>query len=340
MLVGKARFAKFCEILERTVKPHAKLAIVLQTNGVLLDEEWLRICSRFGVRVGISLDGPKHINDRSRVDRKGRSSYDKTVRGLRIAQKAAAEGLIAPPGALIVIRPNTSVREIYQHVVYDLGLRRLDFMLPKDNWDSHSPEFTRFIEQYSLELLNCWLEDDDPTINIRSIKQMFAPFLTDAALDVRTTYLADLTETICIRSNGDVCPDDTLPAVSSEYCTTGFNVRSCTLAEFYQAPFWSDIRQTVTRPPQECAQCEWMGVCGGGEIVTRFSKARKFDNPTIYCTRNKLLYERIREYILKHIDAAVIAERLERSRSLMFGRSEVAAPNLSARAPTVAIGAT
>jgi len=340
LLVGKKRFTDFCEILERTVNPHTRLAIALQTNGVLLDEEWLRICGRFKIRVGISLDGPKPVNDRSRIDRKGRGSYDKIVRGIRKAQQAAADGVIEPPGALIVIRPDTSAREIYRHVVHDLGLKRLDFMLPKDNWDSHSPEFTRFLEGYSLDLLNCWLEDDDPTVNIRSIKQMFAPFLTDVALDVRTNYLADMTEAICIRSNGDVCPDDTLPAVDSTFCTTGFNVHSATLGDFYQAPFWSDIRQTVLRPPEECTKCEWMGVCGGGEIVTRFSKARKFDNPTIYCTRNKLLYGRIREYVLKYIDAAVITERLERSRKLMFGLpAAVPGTNTSAGAPALAVDA-
>jgi uncharacterized protein len=166
--------------------------------------------------------------------------------------------------------------------------------------------------------MNCWLEDDNPKINIRSLKQILAPFLTDLGLELRTNYLADLTEAITIRSNGNVSPDDTLPSVSSAYRNTGINVATSSLAEFYQLPFWNDLRQTVYAPPTACANCEWVGFCGGGEIVTRYSRSNKFDNPTIYCQRNKMLYERAREYILSYVGQEVIAARLRRSREFLY----------------------
>jgi uncharacterized protein len=191
-------------------------------------------------------------------------------------------------------------------------------MLPKDNWDNYSPENMRFIEQFSLDLMNCWLEDDNPKVAIRSFKQILAPFLTDFGLDCRTDYLADLTEAITIRSNGDVCPDDTLPAIAEEYLHTGFNVATSTLADFYRHPLWDDIRRTVSSPPEACRSCEWMGFCGGGEIVTRYSKKDRFNNPTIYCTRNKMLYERVRNYISEYIDLQLIADRMKKSRELLF----------------------
>jgi uncharacterized protein len=319
LLVGKKRFAQFSAILSDTIRPHAKLKLSVQTNGVLLDKEWIELCAANKVGLGISIDGPKHVNDDARFDRRGRGSYDKIVRAIALTKEAQKAGIIPGIGALVVIRPNTSAREIYQHIVHDLDLKNLDFLLPKGNWDNYSPELTSFLEQYSLELLNCWLEDDDPSINIRSLKFIFAPFLTDVGLGCRTNYLADLTEAITIRSNGDVSPDDTLPSLGAAYCNTGHNVQTSSLKAFYNEPMWEDIRRTITHPPDKCAKCDWLGHCGGGEIVTRFSTENKFNNPTIYCKRNQLLYERVREHLLQFVDADVIADRINRSRHLMFG---------------------
>jgi uncharacterized protein len=300
----------------RTISPHAELQMGVQTNGILLDEEWIKMFSELNISVGISIDGPKHVNDTVRYDKKRRGSYDRIVKAIELLKKSHQEGLISEPGALAVILPGTSAREIYTHIVHDLGLQRFDFMLPKDSWENYSPEMTDFIEKFSLELLECWLEDDDPKIRVRSMKNVFAPFLTDFGVDMRINYIVDLTETITIRSNGDVSPDDSLPSISEEYRHTGCNVATSTLKEFYDRPLWTDLRSSVSTPPETCAKCEWLGYCGGGELITRYSKSRKFNNPTIYCSRNKALYGRVREYLSNYMDLKEIDERTRRSNEM------------------------
>jgi uncharacterized protein len=63
----------------------------LQTNGTLLDDDWCRFLKRHRFLVGISLDGPKEIHDRYRKDRKGRGTFEKAMRGLRLLQKHQVE---------------------------------------------------------------------------------------------------------------------------------------------------------------------------------------------------------------------------------------------------------
>lgn len=313
LMVGKVRFKSFCEALTQGITPYAQLKLAVQTNGVLLDEEWIRLFSELNVHVSISIDGPKHVHDAARPDKKGRGSYDRVVRGIKWAQWGYTAGLIDEPGTLAVVNPNTSARELYEHLVHELKLWRLDFMLPKDNWDNYSPKMLQFIEQFSLDLMNCWLADDNPKVNIRSLKQIFAPFLTDLGLDLRRNYLADLTEAITIRSNGEVSPDDTLPAVSKQFRHTGHSVATSTLQDFYSDPLWNELRATLVAAPEQCAKCEWFGFCGGGEIVTRYSSRNGFDNPTIYCERNKILYNRVTEYMIQYIDRDIVADRTRRS---------------------------
>lgn len=63
----------------------------LQTNGTLLDDAWGAFFKREAFLVGVSLDGPKAMNDVSRPDKHGRSSYDDTVRGISALARHAVD---------------------------------------------------------------------------------------------------------------------------------------------------------------------------------------------------------------------------------------------------------
>ncbi|HEY4639723.1 MAG TPA: radical SAM protein, partial [Thermoanaerobaculia bacterium] len=65
VLAGRAR-----EILGQSLS-----AMAMQTNATLLDDAWIDILRHHQVNVGVSLDGPREINDVARVDHAGRGSY-------------------------------------------------------------------------------------------------------------------------------------------------------------------------------------------------------------------------------------------------------------------------
>lgn len=75
-------------------KPFAKGKTItnsLQTNGTQLTDEWCLFLKRHRFMVGISLDGPQEVHDRYRKDRKGRGTFEQTMRGLRLLQKHKVE---------------------------------------------------------------------------------------------------------------------------------------------------------------------------------------------------------------------------------------------------------
>ncbi|MCC7174603.1 MAG: anaerobic sulfatase-maturation protein [Bryobacterales bacterium] len=63
----------------------------LQTNGVLLDDQWGEFLSTNRFLVGISIDGPRGIHNRYRVDRAGAPSFDRVVRGIEVLKKHGVE---------------------------------------------------------------------------------------------------------------------------------------------------------------------------------------------------------------------------------------------------------
>jgi uncharacterized protein len=89
-LLGVAFFRRVIELQ----RPFAELKTIrnsLQTNGTLLDDEWCRFLKQHNFMVGLSLDGPRTIHDRYRRDRKGKGSFDATMRGLKLLQQHGVE---------------------------------------------------------------------------------------------------------------------------------------------------------------------------------------------------------------------------------------------------------
>jgi len=58
----------------------------IQTNGILLDDKWCEFLAREKFLVGISIDGPRELHDRYRVDRGGRGSFDKVMDSIKRLQ--------------------------------------------------------------------------------------------------------------------------------------------------------------------------------------------------------------------------------------------------------------
>jgi len=54
-----------------------------QTNGILLDNEWCKFLKREQFLVGLSLDGPRFVHDKFRVNRAGKPSFDQVMKTLK-----------------------------------------------------------------------------------------------------------------------------------------------------------------------------------------------------------------------------------------------------------------
>src|SRR5262249_18818932 len=54
----------------------------VQTNGTLINQQWVELFRKYHVRVGVSLDGPAFIHDFQRKDRLGRGTHARVMAGI------------------------------------------------------------------------------------------------------------------------------------------------------------------------------------------------------------------------------------------------------------------
>ena len=75
-------------------KKHAggrKIHNALQTNGTLLDDRWCEFLAANHFLVGLSIDGPRELHDRYRVDKGQKPTFDAVLRGLEYLKKHRVE---------------------------------------------------------------------------------------------------------------------------------------------------------------------------------------------------------------------------------------------------------
>jgi uncharacterized protein len=86
-LMGVDFFRRSVELAEAAKRPDQTLHHSMQTNGTLLTDEWCELLAEKGFLVGISIDGPPALHDAYRVDKRGKPTHAKVLRGLELLQR-------------------------------------------------------------------------------------------------------------------------------------------------------------------------------------------------------------------------------------------------------------
>jgi uncharacterized protein len=86
-LMGLDFFRRSIEVVEKYRKPGQQILHTIQTNGVLLDDDWAAFFKEHKFLVGLSVDGPRAMHDAYRVNKGGRGSFDQVMRGWEYLRK-------------------------------------------------------------------------------------------------------------------------------------------------------------------------------------------------------------------------------------------------------------
>ena len=90
-LMGLDFFRRASTLARKYLRRGATLEHTIQTNGVLLDEEWCEFLRENAFLVGLSIDGPQAMHDAYRVDKAGAPTFSRVMRAARLMQKHKVE---------------------------------------------------------------------------------------------------------------------------------------------------------------------------------------------------------------------------------------------------------
>ncbi|MCI8422741.1 MAG: anaerobic sulfatase maturase [Lawsonibacter sp.] len=233
----------------------------LQTNGYDLSEDWARWFAEHRVLVGVSLDGPKEIHDRYRLDNQGRGTFSRVMAALRLLEKHSVDYNILT----VVSAANARcARQIYsffqkQGFRYQQYIECLDPI--GEPWGSR--EFSLTPERYETFLKNlfdAWYQDMQRGRYVYNRYFENLLMLLDGQQPESCNLRGVCAHQWVIEADGSVYPcdfyaldqwrlgsilEDSFETMEERRNASGFVQLSCTL-------------------PEECRACRWLPLCRNG----------------------------------------------------------------------------
>ena len=298
LMIGASRLEFLLSSLREQLSADYK--ICMQTNGMLISDSILDICDNYRTSISVSLDGPKPINDRFRIDHKGESTFSKVIAGIsKLRNHRSSDFLFS--GILSVIDPLSDAKEVY-HFLKNLGAPSLDFLYRDGNHSSYpfgkaSFETTEYGTWLS-QLLDAYLADSDP-VRIRLLDDLMRLSLGGVGIK-EGIGITDFGIAI-VDTDGSISKNDTLKSTTNgaDRFEENWSVHSHRLSDIFKTTEF-DNYHLIQRPSSStCKSCPELSVCGGGMPLHRWSSEGLFDNPSVYCNDQKAVIKHVRYHLVQ-----------------------------------------
>jgi uncharacterized protein len=291
-MVPGIKFYKEVMRLEAEYKGATGVTNLIQTNGVLINEEWIDFFKENNFWISISLDGPKHLHDTYRKDKRDRGSFDRVLTAI---DKVRAAGL--PLGISLVISKATKdhVEEIYDFLVE----RKLGFnVIPmnrsggaREKFDQLGLEAHEYGEAW-IKMYDRWFNSDEDYAYC-----MDFTLLTRSIMAGRAAECIGLAR--CADTNISVDP------IGDVYACASLSGHA---RNIYGNILKSDLDTIMTssrvaldyrnrRIDPQCAECKWQHVCHGGCPARAYKFHGDHHQRDYYCPSLFSMYEHIERRI-------------------------------------------
>lgn len=257
--------------------------VAIQSNGMLVDDDWCELFLAHDVSLGISLDGPPEIHDRRRLDKRGRGTSTRVESGLRLAIERGVT-----VGVICVADADANGRSTYEYY-HSLGIPILHVLLPAQNHATGLLQRDRRrFAPFLIDLFDAWLETSGGT-NIPDFEEVIAGL---SGMRYRSWILnAAPASWTCFLPDGSVETGD--PYGICEFRATKLDtVRASLEHAMSSASFAAHLSPPAVDDPK-CQSCPVFQACGGGFPSFRYGRNTGFTKRTVYCEDTAEFYGHI-----------------------------------------------
>ena len=314
-MMGIDFFRRSVELLEELKQSHQRIEYTIQTNGVLIDEDWAAFFKENDVLVGLSVDGPRELHDTYRVDKRGLGSFDRVMAGYEHLKAADVD-----VNVLCTVHASNQdhALDVYRFFRDKMGVNFIQFipiverttetMLPLANlgWSTgtggerplyvqagsqvtdrtvHPEAFGKFL----TTIFDEWAQHDVGEMYVQHFDTALANWYGEPG--AVCVFSETCGAAVALEHNGDVYSCDHY--VEPDYLLGNINdtplgdlVRSAR-----QVQFGLDKRDTL---PEFCRSCEVRFACHGGCPKNRFTQTPDGEDGLNYlCGGYKIFFNHI-----------------------------------------------
>lgn len=277
----------------------------VQTNGMLINDDWCDLFLEWDVEVGVSIDGPKRLHDQARLTRAGRGSFDRAIEGARTLRRRSV------PFHLISVLTQSSLAapdEMFDFYAAE-GITEVCFNVEESEGSYDSPTLAQpgsdgaylaFLRRFWRR----WTEAPHTFSFVREIEHAVEQVVRPSG----TVVSNQLTEPFAIvsidwRGRVSTFSPELLGQKDPRYDDFIIgHIHTDTFAQMRDSPALARMQADIEAGVRMCRDtCGYYSVCGGGEPVNKLAENGSFASAeTRYCRATK---QRVTDLVLEAIES-------------------------------------
>ncbi len=277
----------------------------VQTNGILIDDEWVRFFKEHRYGIGVSLDGPVDIHNANRVTRNGAGTFDKVVAGIKRLQDAGLRpAILAVVSSASLDRPEDVLATFAElgvdNVAFNFeemeGTHATSSLKAMDDRGELRGKIHRFITALLRERGARY-----PHIRLRESDWMLPSILSGEPVE---GWLTRPMTYLTVLSNGTAttfCPELAGMNGADKVDFPRCNVLTEPLAAFADRVLVSRALAAIEAGVDRCrTTCDYYELCAGGCPSNKFYETGDFSSTeTLYCRiRNQYAADAVVDYVI------------------------------------------
>jgi uncharacterized protein len=295
LLAGRELISYLVTAARDAAGPEVAVHASIQTNGVGLDDSYLRLFDGLNIDVGVSLDGGAEDHDRHRRFASGRGSHAAVTAGLFRLTQGRYRHMFS--GLLCTIDLHSDPVATYEALAA-FGPPKIDFLLPHGTWESPPPGRVPGAPQtpYADWLIRVFDHSyRAPKTRVRLFEEIMH-LLLGGESEAEMVGLSPA-RMVVIETDGEIEQVDILKAAYVGAPQTGLHIARDRLDAALLLPGVAARQLGERALAGACRVCRIRQVCGGGLYAHRYRPGTGFANPTVYCPDLMRLIDHIRRAI-------------------------------------------
>ncbi|KPU44312.1 anaerobic sulfatase-maturating enzyme [Oxobacter pfennigii] len=238
----------------------------LQTNGILLDDEWCSFLAENHFDIGLSIDGTQWLHDEFRKDYSGKGTYDKVAAAVN---RLKVHGI--KPDLLCTVTSKTAKEpEAVYRALRNLDTGWIQFIpIVRRGEDGKVTEDSVSGEEYGnflCSIFDEWIRYDIGRLDVQLFAEMMMVW---SGGNASLCWMAPTCGRVLILEQDGgvyscdhfVTPDYKIGDIESSDLGTLVNLQ-------IQRNFGNNKREGLT---MQCRSCNWLNICNGGCLKDRFA---------------------------------------------------------------------
>lgn len=304
-LAGLGFFHALIQFEKKYNQNNIKVLYSIQTNGLLLDDEWADFFFKNKFLVGLSIDARQSVHDRLRVDAYGKGTHNLCLKAARLLEKHKVEfNILSVVSKWLAACPDEAWLFYKQHNFRHLQfIPCLDSLNATNNINTYSPK-AKIYGKFLCRIFDLWYEDwvQEEYISVRSF-------------DNYLHMLVGLPPENCAMSG--VCqPYALVEADGGVYPCDFYALDEYLLGNIYRNSFEEMLSSNVTQAFVSlssqinplCARCDYFPLCRGGCRRDREPIVDGVLSPNRYCAAYKMFFSHAMSR-LSHLAYQIICAR-------------------------------